>query len=117
MQASVLERSRAFYDLTKPGITRLVLVTTAAGFYLATKGAIDFLLLLHTMVGTAFVASGTNALNQWWERDADAHMRRTAHRPLPSGRLTSHQAFVFAWGISIIGLIYLCAFVNIATAV
>lgn len=117
MQVTALERSRAFYDLTKPGITRLVLVTTAAGFYLATKGAIDLGLLLHTLFGTALVSSGTNALNQWWERDADANMRRTAHRPLPSGRLTSSEAFYFAWGISIVGLIYLSIFVNIATAV
>lgn len=117
MQVTVLERSRAFYDLTKPGITRLVLVTTAAGFYLATRGAIDVPLLLHTLFGTALVSSGTNALNQWWERDADANMRRTAHRPLPSGRLTSSEAFYFAWGISIVGLIYLSIFVNVATAV
>lgn len=116
MQSIVLERSRAFYDLTKPGITRLVLVTTAAGFYLATRGAVDFVLLLHTLLGTALAASGTNALNQWAERDADRHMRRTANRPLPSGRLASMDALLFAWGISIAGMVYLWAYVNLATA-
>ncbi len=109
-------RARAFYDLTKPGITRLVLITTAAGFYLATKGRFDFVLLLHTLFGTAFVASGTNALNQWVERAHDAQMRRTANRPLPSGKLQSREAVLFAWAISLVGILYLSAFVNIATA-
>ena len=114
---SASDRARAFYDLTKPGITRLVLITTAAGFYLATKGRFDFVLLLHTLFGTAFAASGTNALNQWVEREHDAQMRRTANRPLPSGKLQSREAVLFAWAISIVGILYLCAFVNIATAV
>jgi heme o synthase len=116
MRPIVLDRATAFYELTKPGITRLVLVTTAAGFYLASRGSIDLPLLLHMMLGTALAASGTNALNQWVERDADAQMRRTANRPLPSGRLTSMQAVLFAWGISIAGLAYLTAFVNVTTA-
>lgn len=117
MQAGYTERASAYYQLTKPGITRLVLVTTAAGFYLATRGALDLLLLLNTLVGTALVASGTNALNQWAERLQDAQMKRTAMRPLPSGRLASRDALFFAWGISIIGMIYLSVLVNIATAV
>jgi protoheme IX farnesyltransferase len=50
------------------------------------------------------------------ERDADAHMRRTAQRPLPSGRLTSREALLFAWGISVVGLVYLAVFVNMLTA-
>jgi heme o synthase len=112
-----LERTTAFYELTKPGITRLVLVTTAAAFYLASRGSFDFLLLVHTLIGTGLAASGTNALNQWVERDADAQMRRTAKRPLPSGRLHSTEAGLFAWGISIAGMIYLVAFVNVFTAV
>lgn len=116
MRLTLRERATAFYDLTKPGITRLVLVTTAAGFYLATRGAMDLLLLLHTLIGTAMAASGTNALNQWAERTHDAQMRRTANRPLPSGRLGSTEAAVFAWGISIVGMIYLSLLVNILTA-
>jgi len=107
----------AYYELTKPGITRLVLVTTAAGFYLASRGAVDWLLLLNTIFGTALVASGTNALNQWAEREPDALMRRTANRPLPSGKLDSRSAFIFAWLIAILGIAYLAALVNVATAV
>jgi heme o synthase len=117
MRPRILERTSAFYELTKPGITRLVLVTTAAAFYLASIGSFDFLLLIHTLIGTGLAASGTNALNQWVEREADAQMRRTAKRPLPSGRLRSMEAAAFAWGISVAGLIYLVAFVNVTTAV
>ena len=117
MRPTALERTSAFYELTKPGITRLVLVTTAAAFYLASRGAFDFLLLIHTLIGTGLAASGTNALNQWVEREADKQMRRTEKRPLPSGRLQSLEAALFAWGISIAGLIYLVAFVNVTTAV
>ena len=116
MRRSSLERTAAFYELTKPGITRLVLVTTAAGFYLGSRGVFDLALLLHMLLGTAFAASGTNALNQWVEREADAKMRRTASRPLPSGRLGSFEAAAFAWGISVAGLLYLVAFVNLITA-
>jgi heme o synthase len=117
MKDSVLSiKANAFYELTKPGITRLVLVTTAAGFYLAGGASLNLLVMFNALIATALVASGTNALNQWFERDADAHMRRTAQRPLPSGRLSSREAFIFAWGISLLGLVYLAAFVNVLTA-
>jgi heme o synthase len=116
MQSRIAGQLSAYYELTKPGITRLVLVTSAAGLYLASSGGVPLLLVLHTLVGVALAASGTNALNQWAERAADARMRRTAQRPLPSGRLSSRQAFVFAWAISILGLIYISVFVNNLTA-
>jgi protoheme IX farnesyltransferase len=117
MNASIrLSKASALYELTKPGITRLVLVTTAAGFYLAGGSASSLLTFINALIATALVASGTNALNQWWERDADAHMRRTAQRPLPSGRVSSREAMLFAWGISVIGLVYLAIFVNMLTA-
>lgn len=79
-------RVRALIELTKPGITRMVLVTTAAGFYLASPG-MDWLRLVATLIGTALVASGAGALNQILEREADARMARTRSRPLPSGRI------------------------------
>lgn len=114
MNTNFFSKTSAFFELTKPGITRMVLVTTAAGFYLAGGGA--FALLLHTLLGTALAASGTNALNQWVERDADAKMRRTAQRPLPAGRLSSREALAFATLISLLGLVYLLVFVNLLTA-
>lgn len=105
-----------YLELTKPGITRLVLVTAGAGFYLGSRGALDPVLLAHTLVGTGLVASGTNALNQWWEREADGRMRRTRGRPLPSGRLAPHRALRFAIAISLAGIVYLALLVNGLTA-
>jgi protoheme IX farnesyltransferase len=110
----LVERFRAYWELTKPGITRLVVVTAAAGFYLA-SASFDWLLFINAMIGIGLVAGGTNALNQWAERDADARMNRTLRRPLPSGRLTSGQALGFSAGIAIVGLAYLAAFVNLPT--
>jgi len=83
-------------ELTKPRITQLVLLTSAAGFYAGARGAVDPWLLLHTLLGTALVAGGTNALNQLRERDIDALMERTRRRPLPSGRVTPRAAAWFA---------------------
>ena len=116
MSAPIPSKAAAYLELTKPGITRLVLVTTAAGFYLAGGASASLLLFLNALFATALVASGTNALNQWFERDADRYMRRTARRPLPSGRLSSREAVVFAWGISLAGLVYFALFVNMLTA-
>ena len=109
-------RLRAYVELTKPGITRLVLVTTAAGFYLGTRGAIDFQLLINTLIGTGLAASGCNALNQYVERDEDARMNRTSGRPLPSGRLTPLEALTCACALSVVGTLYLLLLVNLATA-
>lgn len=107
---------RAWFELTKPGITRMVLVTTAAAFYMGSGASIDILLLLHTLIGTAFAASGTNAMNQWAERDADALMRRTARRPIPSGRLSALEAFLVSGGMALFGVVYLLFFVNTMAA-
>lgn len=104
-------------SLTKPGITRLVLFTTAAGFLLAGGRSSDLLLLLHTLVGAGFAAAGANALNMWWERDTDRWMHRTAARPLPAGRLSASAALVFALAISAFGLAYLALLVNLAAVV
>lgn len=106
----------AYWELTKPGITRLVVLTAAAGFLLGARGAVDPALLAHALLGTALVAAGTNALNQWWERDADARMDRTRRRPLPSGRLRPEDALAFATAIAVTGILWLAAFVNTLTA-
>lgn len=112
-------RRRRWADLlalTKPRITALVLVTTGVGFYLATPGAVDVALLLHTLLGTALLAGGTNALNQYAERGPDARMKRTRDRPIPSGRLSPDLALAFAAGISAAGTLYLAVAVNPLTA-
>ena len=106
----------AFLELTKPRITQLVVLTTAAGFYLGTRDGVNLALLFNTLIGTALVAGGTNAFNQLRERDSDARMHRTRRRPLPSGRLTPRAAAAFASAISIVGIVYLGLAVNRLTA-
>ncbi len=97
--------------LSKARIVVMVLVTTAAGYWVG-AGAFDPLLFLHLMIGTALVAGGTNALNQVWERDLDARMARTRRRPLPSGRLGTAHALAFSVAISIAGIVWLALAVN-----
>jgi heme o synthase len=92
-----------YIDLTKPRITWLILMSTGVGYYFGHKGQWSLSILLNTIVGTALVASGTAALNQWYERDADRHMRRTQMRPLPSGRLSAGQALWFGIALALIG--------------
>ena len=92
-----------YIDLTKPRITWLILMSTVVGYYFGHKGQWSLWVLLNTMVGTALVASGTAALNQWYEREADRHMRRTQMRPLPSGRLSAGQALWFGIALAVIG--------------
>lgn len=120
MKAIVAEAGvAAFSDyvmLTKPRITALVVATTLFGFYLASNGPVNLLLLFHALLGTALVASGASALNMVLEWDADAKMRRTENRPIPSGRMTLLQAFSFGSAISVIGIVYLWISVNLLTS-
>ena len=105
-----------YVQLTKPRITFLVIVTTFIGFLLASAGPIEYGLLFHTMLGTAMVAAGASALNMVLESDADARMKRTENRPIPSGRLSSLQALSFGAILSATGLLYLVIFVNPLTS-
>ena len=116
--ALILTRSRAadFLELTKPRITLLVLATTMVGFYLAAPVSIPLALLSHTLLGIGLVAGGASALNMWLERRPDSLMRRTAGRPLPSGRLQSGHALSFALVLSGAGLFYLFLWVNHLTS-
>jgi protoheme IX farnesyltransferase len=106
-----------FADLIKARLTALVLLTTFVGFYLGERGAVNFLLMFHALFGTALVASGAAALNQLLEREYDAKMRRTASRPLPSGRLQPTTVAIFGGACSVVGLVYLAALVNPLTSV
>ena len=109
-------RWRDFAELTKPHITLMVVLTTLVGFLLATPGALDWWLLAHTLLGTALLAGGASALNQFFERSIDARMRRTARRPLPAGRLAPAKALAFGVGLGIAGGLYLLWTVNALTA-
>ncbi len=93
-----------FFELTKPRITFLVLVTTAVGYAVGVPGALDPVVFLALLLGTALVAGGGSALNQYWEREEDARMQRTKSRPLPSGRVAPAEALTFGLAISAVGL-------------
>jgi heme o synthase len=112
-----LSKLRDYCTLTKPEVNLLILMTTSAGYYLACHGPLNIVGLLNTVVGTLLVASGTATLNQWMERAWDGQMRRTANRPLPSGRLSAREAFLFGVSLSIAGGLYLAVVVNRLAAV
>jgi len=104
-----LVRSRwlDYVELTKPRIAVLVLFTVAVGGLLAHRAPLDLMQLVHALIGTALVAAGASALNQWLERTSDAAMRRTENRPLPAGRLSPAEALAFGAVLSIVGLGYM----------
>ena len=113
---------RDYIELTKPRITWLILMSTAVGYFFGHHGAWSFWPVLHTILGTALIASGTAALNQWYEREADRKMRRTADRPIPSGRLSAGRALIFGILLSVagfaelaFGLNWLSAFLGLFT--
>ena len=103
---------RDYYALTKPEVNLLILMTTSAGYYLATRGPLRIAGLLNTLLGTLLVASGTATLNQWMERIWDGLMRRTASRPLPAGRVSAREALCFGTLLSVAGGLYLALAVN-----
>jgi protoheme IX farnesyltransferase len=107
---------RDYFTLTKPEVNLLILMTTSAGYYLASRGPFHWLGLLNTLAGTLLVASGTATLNQWMERVWDGQMRRTASRPLPSGRVNAREAFWFGILTSVAGGVYLALAVNALAA-
>lgn len=106
-----------FADLVKARLTSLVLLTTFVGFYLGERGTINYLLMFHALFGTALIAGGAAALNELLEREYDAKMRRTAGRPLPTGRLQPTTVALFGGVCSLVGLIYLAVAVNLLTSV
>ncbi len=107
-----------FKEMTKPGITLMVVLTAGLGVLLAgaESGIFSFWLLLNTLLGTGLVSAGGSALNHVLERDTDARMKRTADRPLPAGRLDPDVALLFGVVLGVSGLAYLAVAVNLLTA-
>ena len=106
-----------FYELTKPRMNFLVVVTTMVGYFMAAHGPADWLRVVYTLVGTAFTAAGSSVFNQYSERSLDAQMRRTVNRPLPGGRIKPADALFFGLVLSLLGVAILALFVNVLTAV
>lgn len=107
---------KPIFELSKPRITQLVVLTTAAGYYLASHGPFQLGVFLATLAGTALVAAGTNAFNMIREREVDAQMRRTRDRPLPAGRVSPRAAIAFAVATAVAGIGLLVWRVNLLTA-
>ena len=116
VQVAAGRRVGAYLELTKVRIIGLVLVVVTVGFFLSLRTQADWTaitLLMHTLLGTALVAGGANALNQYLEADYDGRMVRTQDRPLPTGRLSRAEALAFGVGIAGAGLLYLSLRVNL----
>src|SRR5262245_57918476 len=96
-----------YVELTKPRIALLVLFTVGIGYVLAAGAGLHWLALMHTLIGTAFVAAGASALNQYLERRTDALMRRTENRPLPAGRMHTIEVLAFGITLGVGGVAYL----------
>ena len=94
---------RDYLELTKPRITMLILACAGVGYWFGCGESFYWSALAHALLGTALLASGTSALNQWYEVDADAKMRRTRQRPLPAGRIKRKDGFVFGLLLSAAG--------------
>jgi len=122
MKSAVQTRPRAataaadLMELVKARLSLLTVATAMAGFALGVKDTWTWLLLASTLAGTALSAAGAAALNQWWERDLDARMKRTQDRPLPAGRMAASDALITGAALSVSGVLILALFANLLAA-
>ncbi len=107
---------QSYWQLTKPRIIILLLVTTAGSMWIAAKGEVDPLLLLVTLLSGALAAASANTINCLYDRDIDYDMERTRHRPLPSGRIQPRDALIFAIGLAALSFTLLTVFANLLSA-
>ncbi len=107
-----VRRVEDYIELTKPRLVAMILITTAAGFYLGTQHPVNLMLFLHTLVGAGLTAAGVLGLNQYLERDIDSRMERTQQRPLPAGRMHPMEALLFCAFLTGSGMLYLTFLVN-----
>ncbi len=111
------EKLAAYFELTKPRIAFMLVLTSAAGFYLGADKGFDSVLFINSMIGITLLAFGVATLNQVWERKTDALMERTATRPLPTQKLTVAEALIFGISLCLTAEIYLAFLVNNLTAI
>ncbi len=113
---NVREKLAAYLELTKPRIAFMLVLTSAAGFYLGSKGDFDFVLFFNSVIGITLLAFGVATLNQYIERQTDTLMERTATRPLPTGKITPNEALIFGILQCVVAELYLLFLVNGLTA-
>ena len=105
-----------YYELTKPRITTLVLVTTFVGMWVASSGSVNFTLVFFTLLGTGLASASSATFNNIIDRGIDARMARTRFRALPAGRISAQSAFVFATLMAVSSFAILSSFANYLTA-
>lgn len=114
---SLREKLAAYLELTKPRIALMLVLTSAAGFYLGSGESFNFVVFINAMIGITLLAFGVATLNQVWERKTDALMERTAKRPLVVGKITFNEALIFGLLQCVVAEIYLTFLVNGLTAI
>lgn len=107
---------QSYWQLTKPRIIVLLLITTAGSMWMASQGQVDPLLLVVTLLGGTLAAASANAINCLYDRDIDYEMERTRHRPLPSGRIQPRDALIFAIALAVLSFTLLTVFANLLSA-
>ena len=115
---SFKKKIKSYWELTKPDITLLVLISTLLGYFLGVQFLGESILgnpsvLIHLMIGSYLTSAGVAILNEYIEREQDATMNRTNTRPLPSGRIYPKDALIFGISVSVIGVIDLALLVNL----
>jgi len=111
-----LEVIRSYYQLTKPRIIPLLLITTAASMWIASDGRVDPILLLVTLTGGTLAAASAQTLNCIYDLDIDYAMERTRKRPLPSGTVQPRNALIFAIILGLLSFTLLTVFANLLAA-
>jgi heme o synthase len=114
--ATFLEVIQSYYQLTKPRIIPLLLITTAGSMWIAAKGQVDPFLLLVTLTGGTLAAASAQTINCIYDRDIDYDMERTRHRPIPSGKVQPRDALIFAIALAVLSFIILTVFANLLAA-
>ena len=109
-------KAKAYFELTKPRVIELLLVSTVPTMILAQQGIPDIWLILATVIGGAFSAGSANSFNCYIDADIDKIMGRTKGRPLVTGELTKREAYWFAWGLGVLSVVWLGLLVNLLAA-
>jgi protoheme IX farnesyltransferase len=109
-------KAKAYFELTKPRVIELLLVSTVPTMILAQRGLPDLWLILATVIGGAFSAGSANSFNCYIDADIDKIMGRTKGRPLVTGELSKREAYWFAWGLGVLSVVWLALLVNLLAA-
>jgi heme o synthase len=112
----IWRKAKAYFELTKPRVIELLLVSTVPTMILAQRGIPDIWLILATVIGGAFSAGSANSFNCYIDADIDKIMGRTKGRPLVTGELTKREAYWFAWGLGVLSVVWLGLLVNVLAA-